>query len=75
MRHKNSYYIKQLKSGNYHVCLLSNNLPIYDKEPDGNDAPLVFKDEDAAIEYRDYLNKTINDETETINLFQSRIRN
>lgn len=63
MRNKNSYYIKQLKSGNYHICKLSNNQPVYDDERDGNDAPLIFKDEDAAIQFRDKLNKEILNES------------
>lgn len=62
MRNKNSYYIKQLKNETYHICKLSNNLPVYDDARDGNDKPLVFKDEDLAIEYRDKLNKEIEED-------------
>ena len=64
MRNNNSYYVKQLKCGDYHVCKLSNHIPVYDDAPDGKDKPLVFKDEDLAIEFRDKLNKEIlNEET------------
>ena len=63
MRNKNHYYVKQLKSGDYHVCKLSNNHPVYDDARDGNDAPLLFKDEDLAIEFRNILDKLIDKES------------
>jgi hypothetical protein len=45
------YYIKELKSGNYHVIDRLNNIPVYDNERDGKDKPLVFNDEDNAIQF------------------------
>ena len=62
MRHKNSYYIKQINSRSdyYHVCCHSNDLPVFDGSLNGDDKPLVFKDEDTAIEYRDKLNQNLD---------------
>jgi hypothetical protein len=56
----NRFYLKELKSGHYHICARTNNLPIYDNSPNGDDAPLVFKDYDFALEYLQKLNNEIN---------------
>jgi len=58
-RHKKSFYIKEFVPGKWHVCRLENDLPLYDDAAYGNDKPLVFTDEDLAIEYRNKLNNEV----------------
>jgi hypothetical protein len=42
------YYAKEYARGHWHV-IAPNGLPIYDGALYGNDKPLIFRDEDAAL--------------------------
>ena len=56
---KNNYYLKQInpRLDAWQIIDRRTNHPVYDNERDGNDAPLVFHDYDAACEYRNQLNE------------------
>lgn len=49
------YYAKEYARGHWHV-IGPNGIPIYDGAPYGNDKPVVFRDEDAAIECAERCN-------------------
>lgn len=55
-----AYYIKEFRPERWHICNSKTNIPVYDNEPYGKDKPLVFKDEDSAIEFRDRINHPIS---------------
>ncbi len=53
----NRYYLHQFVRDKWHIIDRLDNLPVYDDERDGKDAPLVFTDSDAAIQCLDKLNE------------------
>lgn len=42
------YYAKEYARGRWHV-IGPDGIPIYDGAPSGNDKPVIFRDEDAAL--------------------------
>lgn len=60
------YYLKEFRPGKWHVCDIGTHRPIYDDAPYGNDAPVIFSDEDSAYECIERLNREDkeNDEDE-----------
>ena len=57
---KARYYAKELRPGRWHV-IAPDGHPVYDNAPHGKDKPLVFTDEDRALEF----SKNCNDQDET----------
>ena len=49
------YYAKQFALNRWHV-IAPDGVPIYDGAPYGRDKPVVFKDEDSAIECAERCN-------------------
>lgn len=49
------YYAKEYARGRWHV-ITPDRRPIYDDAPYGNDKPVIFRDEDAAIECAERCN-------------------
>ena len=62
------YYAQEFRPGRWHVCDVETRRPIYDDEPYGNDAPVVFDDEDKAYECVQRLNAKPEDEDEISNI-------
>jgi hypothetical protein len=52
---KKRFWVKQYHRGRWHV--MDGNIPIYDDAPYGNDKPIIYKDEDKAIEVAARLNE------------------
>lgn len=55
----NRFYAKEFRPGRWHV-ISPDGIPVYDNAPHGKDKPLVFTDEDRAIEFA----KNANEEAE-----------
>ncbi len=46
------YFAKEFCPGRWNVCDRNNHdLPLYDDVPDGEDKPLIFKDNDRVLEF------------------------
>lgn len=50
------YHVKQFARGHWHVVNESGH-PIYDGARDGNDAPVIFHDYDAACDCAERMNQ------------------
>ena len=57
------YRLRELSLGRFHI-IAPNGLPIYDDAPYGNDKPLIFRDEDSAIEVVNRMNLELETKTE-----------
>ena len=51
------YYAKEFAWERWHV-IGPNGLPVYDEAPYGKDKPIIFKDQDLALEYIERCNKS-----------------
>lgn len=54
---KPRYHIKQFARERWHV-IGPSGIPLYDDAPHGRDKPLIFRDEDVALEYAERCNTT-----------------
>lgn len=52
---KARYYAKEYARGRWHV-IAPDGMPIYDNAPYGNDNPVIFRDEDDALDCAERCN-------------------
>jgi len=52
------YYAAQCARNRWHV-IAPDGIPIYDNAPHGQDRPVVFKDEDEAMDCAERLNQSL----------------
>ena len=56
------YYAKEFSPGRWHV-IAPDGIPIYDDAPNGKDKPIVFTDEDVAVDVARQCNEQEEAET------------
>lgn len=55
------HYIQEFARGHYHV-ISPDGIPVYDNEPYGKDKPIVFDDEDLALDFANKCNDDMMEE-------------
>lgn len=57
-RFDRAYHVTQFARDRWHV-IGPSGLPVYDNAPYGNDKPLIFRDEDEALNYAERCNAEV----------------
>ena len=61
MVNSSKYHIKEFARNRWNV-IAPDGIPVYDDAPYGNDKPLIFRDEDEALDYVDRCNQALDNE-------------